>query len=53
MTRPGRVLRIRIPEFRRMMSEKVELADVIFRALMARRELLRAGEGARARAPGR
>jgi thioredoxin reductase (NADPH) len=48
VSRPGRVLRIRIPEFRRLMSEKAELADVIFRALMARRERLRAGEGARA-----
>ena len=48
VSRPGRMLRIRIPEFRRLMSEKAELADVIFRALMARRELLRTGEGARA-----
>jgi thioredoxin reductase (NADPH) len=48
VTRPGRVLRIPILEFRRLMSAKAELADVIFRALMARRELLRAGEGARA-----
>ena len=46
VSRPGRVLRIRIPQFPLMMSEKAELADVIFRALMARRELLRAGEGA-------
>jgi len=48
VSRPGRVLRIRIPEFRRLLSERAELADVIFRALMARRELLRTGEGARA-----
>ncbi len=48
VSRPGRVLQIGIPEFRRLMSEKAELADVIFRALMARRELLRSGEGARA-----
>ncbi len=48
VSQPGRVLRIRIPEFRRLMSEKAELADIIFRALMARREALRTGEGARA-----
>jgi thioredoxin reductase (NADPH) len=48
VSRPGRVLRIRIPEFQRLMSEKAELADVIFRALMARRESLREGPGAEA-----
>ena len=48
VSRPGRALRIRLPEFRRLMSEKAELADIIFRALMARREALRSGEGARA-----
>jgi thioredoxin reductase (NADPH) len=48
VSRPGRVLRIPIAQFRRLMSEKAELADVIFRALMARREALRVGEGARA-----
>jgi thioredoxin reductase (NADPH) len=48
VSRPGRVLRVPIAEFRRLMSEKAELADVIFRTLMARREMLRAGEGARA-----
>ena len=44
---PGRVLAITPPEFRRMMSSKPELADVIFRALIARRERLRAGPGNR------
>jgi thioredoxin reductase (NADPH) len=48
VTRPGRVLRIGAPEFRRLMSSMPDLADVIFRALVARREILRAGEGARA-----
>jgi thioredoxin reductase (NADPH) len=48
VSRTGRVLRIRIPEFQRLMSEKAELADVIFRALMARRESLREGPGAEA-----
>lgn len=48
VSQPGRVVRIRIPEFRQLMSEKAELADIIFRALMARREALRSGEGARA-----
>ncbi|MET0628627.1 MAG: FAD-dependent oxidoreductase [Acidimicrobiia bacterium] len=48
MARPGRVLRIPLDDFRRLMSSNPELADVIFRALMARRELLRAGPGNRA-----
>ena len=48
VTRPGQVLQIPIPEFQRLMREKSELADVIFRTLMTRRELLRSGEGARA-----
>ena len=44
----GHVLRIRRDEFRRLMSSKPDLADVIFNALAARREKLRAGEGAHA-----
>ena len=48
VTRPGQVLQIPIPEFQRLMREKSELADAIFRTLMARREMLRSGEGARA-----
>ncbi len=48
ITRPGRVLHISQPEFRRVMTSKPDLADRIFRALVARRERLRTGEGARA-----
>jgi thioredoxin reductase (NADPH) len=46
VTKPGRVLVIPEPEFRRLMSGRPALADVIFSALMARREILRSGEGA-------
>lgn len=45
---PGRVLRIPRDTFRRLMGEKPELADLIFTAFSARREILRAGDGARA-----
>ena len=44
----GRVLRIPREAFRRLMGEKPELADLIFNAFSARREILRAGDGARA-----
>ena len=43
----GRVLVIPPQEFHRLMSSKPDLADVIFTALTARREALRAGEAAR------
>jgi thioredoxin reductase (NADPH) len=46
VTRPGRVLAIAPAEFRRLMSSKPDLADTIFRAFLARRELLRTGAGA-------
>jgi thioredoxin reductase (NADPH) len=46
MLAAGRVLAIPPDEFRRLMSSKPDLADVIFRALAARRERLRTGEGA-------
>ena len=45
---PGRVLAIPVHEFRRVMTSKPDLADTIFSAFVARRELLRTGEGARA-----
>ena len=48
MTRAGRVLVIGQPEFRRLMSVRPALADTIFGALVARREALRSGAGARA-----
>jgi thioredoxin reductase (NADPH) len=46
VTKAGRMLTIDRPTFRRVMSSKPELSDVIFRAFMARRELLRSGAGA-------
>jgi thioredoxin reductase (NADPH) len=46
--RAGRVLVIEQPEFRRLMSVRPAPAETIFRALMARREILRAGAGAQA-----
>jgi len=48
VTEPGRVLRVRRDDFRRLMSAKPEIADLIFNAFEARREGLRLGEGARA-----
>jgi thioredoxin reductase (NADPH) len=48
VSRPGRVLAIEHDEFRRMMSSRPQLSDPIFRAFVARRELLRAGAGAEA-----
>jgi thioredoxin reductase (NADPH) len=48
VTQAGRVLVIAEAEFRRLMSVRPELADTIFSALVARREILRSGEGAQA-----
>ena len=48
VTRPGRVLVIAEAEFRRLMSVRPALAETIFKALLARREVLRSGEGAQA-----
>jgi thioredoxin reductase (NADPH) len=48
MSRAGRVLTIEQAEFRRLMSVRPALADVIFRVLVARREFLRSGQGAQA-----
>jgi thioredoxin reductase (NADPH) len=44
----GRVLVIAELEFRRLMSIRPSLAETVFRALVARREILRSGEGAEA-----
>ena len=44
----GRILAIPTREFRQIMSSKPDLADLVFSAFVARREILRAGEGARA-----
>lgn len=46
VTEAGRVLVIPEPEFRRLMSQRPALADTIFGALVARREILRSGAGA-------
>jgi thioredoxin reductase (NADPH) len=46
VSRSGRVLVVPPDDFRRLMSTKPELSDTIFRAFVARRELLRSGEGA-------
>jgi thioredoxin reductase (NADPH) len=48
MSKPGRVLVIEEAQFRRLMSVRPALAEIIFRALLARREVLRSGEGAKA-----
>ena len=41
VSQPGRVLAVPAHEFRRVMASKPELADTIFSAFVARRELLR------------
>lgn len=43
VTEAGRVLVITQPELRRLMSQRPALADTIFGALVARREILRSG----------
>jgi thioredoxin reductase (NADPH) len=48
VTRAGRVLIVAEAEFRRLMSVRPALAETIFSALVARREILRSGEGAQA-----
>jgi thioredoxin reductase (NADPH) len=48
VTRAGRVLVIEQDEFRRLMSVRPEIADIIFGALVARRQMLRSGPGAEA-----
>jgi thioredoxin reductase (NADPH) len=46
VTRSGRVLVIEQEEFRRLMSLRPALAETIFSALVARREILRSGDAA-------
>jgi thioredoxin reductase (NADPH) len=48
ITQPGRVLIVAEAEFRRLMSVRPALAETIFSALVARREILRSGDGAQA-----
>lgn len=43
----GEITTIASASFRRLMDEEPDLSDVILRAFLARREILRAGEGAR------
>jgi thioredoxin reductase (NADPH) len=47
VSRAGRVLTIEQPEFRRLLSVRPAIADIIFGALVARREFLRTGQGAK------
>jgi thioredoxin reductase (NADPH) len=46
VSQAGRLLAIPLEDFRRLMSSKPALADLIFSAFVARREILRTGEGA-------
>ena len=46
MTQSGRVLVVEPDAFRELMGNKPQLSDIIFRAFLARRELLRAGDAA-------
>ncbi|HEY5173572.1 MAG TPA: cyclic nucleotide-binding domain-containing protein, partial [Acidimicrobiia bacterium] len=46
ISQPGRVLVVPLATFRQLMSTRPDFSDTIFRALVARRELLRTGEGA-------
>jgi len=46
VSQPGRVLVIPLATLRQLMSTKPDFSDTIFRALVARREILRANEGA-------
>jgi thioredoxin reductase (NADPH) len=48
VTRGGRILVIAEAEFRRLLSVRPEIAETIFSALVARREILRSGEDAQA-----
>ena len=45
---PGRIIEIPVPALRELLAREGELADVIFAAFMARRELLSRGAGAEA-----
>src|SRR3954452_15769208 len=48
MKTAGRVLVVQPDDFRRLMSTKPDISDIIFRAFVARRALLRSGDGAAA-----
>jgi thioredoxin reductase (NADPH) len=46
ISKPGRMLVVPLASFRQLMSSRPDFSDAIFRALVARREILRAGQGA-------
>jgi len=46
VSRPGRVLSVEPERFRELMSTKPDLSDTVFRAFVARREILLAGDAA-------
>jgi thioredoxin reductase (NADPH) len=46
MSQPGRLLAIDLATFRRLLGIKPEFSDTVFKAFLARRELLRSGDGA-------
>ena len=46
VAQPGRVLVIPLPTLRQLMSTRPDFSDTVFKALVARREILRSGEGA-------
>lgn len=48
VSQPGRILAIDLATLREVMSRKPDFSDTVFRALVARREVLRAGAGAEA-----
>jgi thioredoxin reductase (NADPH) len=48
VSQPGRVLVIELATFRQLMSTRPDFSDTVFRAFVARREILRSGEGAQA-----
>jgi thioredoxin reductase (NADPH) len=48
VSQAGRVLVVEPEDFRRLMSTKPQVSDVVFRCFVARREMLRSGEGAAA-----
>jgi thioredoxin reductase (NADPH) len=47
VVRGGEISRVPPPKFRQLMADEPELSDVILRAFLARREILRTGDGAR------
>jgi thioredoxin reductase (NADPH) len=46
VSQPGRVLVVPLATLRQLMSTRPDFSDTVFRALLARREILRAAEGA-------